>query len=78
MSVGRFAAGQRSRAELDCAVDQLHRLLVMPALIGQCAEKLQRIGMVGLATQDLPIRLLRLDQTPRSMVLESHIQKIFR
>ena len=48
-----------------CALDQPHGGLVIAELLFRHAEKMQRVKMIGVLFQDLPIALLGLRQRPR-------------
>ena len=52
----------RTAVEPDRPADILDGHLVAAQLVGDQAQKVQRIGLIGLPGQNLPVHLLRLGQ----------------
>ena len=60
--------------QADCPSDALDGHLVLPDLVRNHTQKMQRVGLIGLDGEDLPVDLLGSLQLPSLVVLDRHRQ----
>ena len=56
------------------AANQIHRQCRLAGLQREDTEQMQRIGVIGLVRQDLPVKGLRLAQLARLMILDREVE----
>ncbi len=63
--------GSRQRVQLDGSANVLDGRVMPAGPVGKFAEQMERVGVVGIDLQDLPVNLFRLLEIAGLMVLQS-------
>ena len=66
------------RAESDGLTNPLHREIMAAGLVGDDAEVMPRVGVVGLRGQDLPVKCLGVLETSGLVVLKGQGEGLLR
>jgi hypothetical protein len=62
--------------QLNDPLETFHRGIISPDLPGDQSEMMQRIDLIRLASQDLPVNQFRLAQIPGSVMVQPQVERL--